>query len=164
MQRNRRTVLLLALLCISPCAVGQQTQQEVPVAATVKKTVTAIGYPAGKTINVDLRGTGLMASRCGRCQSEGGTRCPQGQRRCSTSRCRTHPQSCGSSSCPTPGAIQSRPGDSRHASRIGRQYGRCALCHRQIRFASRSSDRTCQAIRNYPFSPRSESCRGRLHR
>src|SRR4029077_11582232 len=73
MQRNRRTGLLLALLCISPCAVGQQAQQEVPVAATVKKTGTAIGYPAGKTINVDLTGTGLMAAGTGQAKVKAGT-------------------------------------------------------------------------------------------
>ena len=73
MQRNRRTVLLLALLCISPSAVAQQAQQEVPVAATVKKTVTAIGYPAGKTINVDLTGTGLMSMGTGQAKVKAGT-------------------------------------------------------------------------------------------
>jgi len=73
MQRNRRTVLLLALLCISPSAVAQQAQQEVPVAATVKKTVTAIGYPAGKTINVDLTGTGLMSTGTGQAKVKAGT-------------------------------------------------------------------------------------------
>ena len=50
MQRHWRTVLLLAVLCISPCAVAQQAQQEVPASDTVKKTVTAIGYPVGKSI------------------------------------------------------------------------------------------------------------------
>ena len=73
MQRNRRTVLLLALLCISPSAVAQQAQQEVPVVATVKKTVTAIGYPAGKTINVDLTGTGLMSTGTGQAKVKAGT-------------------------------------------------------------------------------------------
>jgi hypothetical protein len=73
MQRHCRTVLLLAALCISPCAVAQQAQQEVPASDTVKKTVTAIGYPAGKTIEVDLTGTGLMATGSGQAKVKAGT-------------------------------------------------------------------------------------------
>jgi outer membrane protein OmpA-like peptidoglycan-associated protein len=73
MQRHWRTVLLLAVLCTSPCAVAGQTQQEVPASDTVKKTVTAIGYPAGKSIEVDLTGTGLMAVGGGQAKVKAGT-------------------------------------------------------------------------------------------
>jgi outer membrane protein OmpA-like peptidoglycan-associated protein len=72
-QRHWRAVLLLAVLCISPCAVAQQVQQEVPVSDTVKKTVTAIGYPAGKSIEVDLTGTGLMTVGSGQAKVKAGT-------------------------------------------------------------------------------------------
>jgi outer membrane protein OmpA-like peptidoglycan-associated protein len=73
MQRHWKTVLLLAVSCISPCAVAQQAQQEVPAPDTVKKTVTAIGYPAGKSIEVDLTGTGLMAVGGGQAKVKAGT-------------------------------------------------------------------------------------------
>jgi outer membrane protein OmpA-like peptidoglycan-associated protein len=73
MQRHWKTVLLLAMSCISPCAVAQQAQQEVPASDTVKKTVTAIGYPAGKSIEVDLTGTGLMAAGSGQAKVKTGT-------------------------------------------------------------------------------------------
>jgi outer membrane protein OmpA-like peptidoglycan-associated protein len=73
MQRHWKTVLLLAMSCISPCAVAQQAQQEVPASDTVKKTVTAIGYPAGKSIEVDLTGTGLMAAGSGQAKVKAGT-------------------------------------------------------------------------------------------
>jgi len=72
MQRHWKTVLLLAMSCISPCAVAQQAQQEVPASDTVKKTVTAIGYPAGKSIQVDLTGTGLMAAGSGQAKLKRG--------------------------------------------------------------------------------------------
>jgi len=73
MQRHWRTVLLFMVLCVSPCAIAQQVQPEVPAADTVKKTVTAIGYPAGKTIEVDLTGTGLMAAGSGQAKVKAGT-------------------------------------------------------------------------------------------
>jgi outer membrane protein OmpA-like peptidoglycan-associated protein len=73
MQRHWKTVLLLAMSCISPCAVAQQAQQELPASDTVKKTVTAIGYPAGKSIEVDLTGTGLMAAGSGQAKVKAGT-------------------------------------------------------------------------------------------
>jgi hypothetical protein len=72
MPRHWKTVLLLAMSCISPCAVAQQAQQEVPASDTVKKTVTAIGYPAGKSIEVDLTGTGLMAAGSGQAKVKAG--------------------------------------------------------------------------------------------
>jgi outer membrane protein OmpA-like peptidoglycan-associated protein len=73
MQRRWRTVLLLAVFFISPGAVEGQAQQEVPTSDTVKKTVTAIGYPAGKSIEVDLTGTGLMAVGSGQAKVKAGT-------------------------------------------------------------------------------------------
>jgi outer membrane protein OmpA-like peptidoglycan-associated protein len=73
MQRHWRIVFLLMVLCVPPCAVAQQVQPEVPAADTVKKTVTAIGYPAGKTIDVDLTGTGLMAAGSGQAKVKAGT-------------------------------------------------------------------------------------------
>jgi hypothetical protein len=73
MQRHWKTVLLIAVFCISPCAVAQQAQQEVPASDTVKKTVTAIGYPAGKNIEVNLTGTGLMAVGGGQAKVKAGT-------------------------------------------------------------------------------------------
>jgi outer membrane protein OmpA-like peptidoglycan-associated protein len=73
MQSHWRTVLLLMVLCVSPCAVAQQAQQEVPASDTVRKTVTAIGYPAGKTIEVDLTGTGLVATGSGQAKVKAGT-------------------------------------------------------------------------------------------
>jgi len=72
MQSHWRTVLLLMVLCVSP-AVAQQAQQEVPASDTVRKTVTAIGYPAGKTIEVDLTGTGLVATGSGQAKVKAGT-------------------------------------------------------------------------------------------
>jgi hypothetical protein len=73
MQCHRRAVLLLLVFCISPCTVAAQAQQEVPVSDTVKKTVTAIGYPAGKAIEVDLTGTGLMAVGSGQAKVKAGS-------------------------------------------------------------------------------------------
>jgi outer membrane protein OmpA-like peptidoglycan-associated protein len=73
MQRHWKTVLLIAVFCISLCAVAQQAQQEVPASDTVKKTVTAIGYPAGKNIEVNLTGTGLMAVGGGQAKVKAGT-------------------------------------------------------------------------------------------
>jgi outer membrane protein OmpA-like peptidoglycan-associated protein len=73
MQSHWRKVLLLMVLFISTCAVAGQVQQEVPASDTVKKTVTAIGYPAGKSIEVDLTGTGLIATGSGQAKVKAGT-------------------------------------------------------------------------------------------
>ena len=73
MQSHWRKVLLLMVLFISTCAVAGQVQQEVPASDTVKKTVTAIGYPGGKSIEVDLTGTGLIATGSGQAKVKAGT-------------------------------------------------------------------------------------------
>ena len=73
MQSHWRKVFLLMVLFISTCAVAGQVQQEVPASDTVKKTVTAIGYPAGKSIEVDLTGTGLIATGSGQAKVKAGT-------------------------------------------------------------------------------------------
>jgi outer membrane protein OmpA-like peptidoglycan-associated protein len=73
MQRHWRRILLLVVLFISPCTVAGQVQQEVPASDTVKKTVTAIGYPAQKSTEVDLTGTGLMAVGSGQAKVKAGT-------------------------------------------------------------------------------------------
>jgi outer membrane protein OmpA-like peptidoglycan-associated protein len=73
MQRHWRRILLLVVLFISPCTVAGQVQQEVPASDTVKKTVTAIGYPPQKSTEVDLTGTGLMAVGSGQAKVKAGT-------------------------------------------------------------------------------------------
>ncbi len=73
MQPYWRTILFTMVLCISPCAVTGQAQKEVPGSDPVKKTVTAIGYPPGKSIEVDLAGTGLMPVGSGQAKVKAGT-------------------------------------------------------------------------------------------
>jgi len=73
MQPYWRTVLFMMVLCVSPCAVAQQAQQEVPASDTITKTVTAIGYPPQKSIEVGLTGTGLIAAGSGQVKVKAGT-------------------------------------------------------------------------------------------
>src|SRR5512135_2166293 len=60
MRRPWTTLLPLIGLCVLPGAAAAQAQQEVPASNVITRSVTAIGYPVGKSTKVDLKGTDLM--------------------------------------------------------------------------------------------------------
>lgn len=67
------TLLPLLVLCISPAEVAAQAPQEISPSAVIKKSVTAIGYPVGKSTKVDLKGTDLMPQGNGEARVQAGT-------------------------------------------------------------------------------------------
>jgi outer membrane protein OmpA-like peptidoglycan-associated protein len=68
------TILLsLVALCVSPGAAAAQAQQAIPAADVITKSVTAIGYPVGKSTKVDLKGTEVMPQSNGEAKVEART-------------------------------------------------------------------------------------------
>jgi len=68
--RIRATLLPLVVFCISPGAAPAQAQQEIPASDVITKSVTAIGYPVGKSTKVDLKGTDLTPQGNGEAKVE----------------------------------------------------------------------------------------------
>jgi outer membrane protein OmpA-like peptidoglycan-associated protein len=78
MIKNGAKLVAVAGLCLlSSIAIAQvqvtQTQQEVPPSNLVTRSVTAIGYPVGKTTKIALSGTDLMPQASGEAKVQAGT-------------------------------------------------------------------------------------------
>jgi outer membrane protein OmpA-like peptidoglycan-associated protein len=73
MLRGWKIFLLFLVLGNSLGAVAANAQGEIPASDVIKKSVTAIGYPVGKSTKIDLKGTDLMSQGSGEAKVEAGT-------------------------------------------------------------------------------------------
>jgi outer membrane protein OmpA-like peptidoglycan-associated protein len=74
MRPDRKICLFLLLLYTLPGAVATKAQQsDIPASSVIKKSVTAIGYPVGKSTKIDLKGTDLMPQAQGEAKVEANT-------------------------------------------------------------------------------------------
>jgi outer membrane protein OmpA-like peptidoglycan-associated protein len=69
---NLTTLLLLVVICM-PGTAAAQPQEEPPASNVIKKSVTAIGYPVGKSTKVDLKGSDLMPQGSGEAKVQAGS-------------------------------------------------------------------------------------------
>jgi len=68
---HRHPILLPCLvLCLSTSTAAAQSEQKVPTSYLVGKSVTAIGFPVGRSSKVDLKGTDLIPQANGEAKVE----------------------------------------------------------------------------------------------